>query len=219
LVAEKIRCSAWVAGGDAAAPRDTEATDRRSRRFPGQLDQTRTVAAVRTVEGHAAKHYFQRLAERIGAIGWSLERGGTTIPDPWRSWDGTRTSELSGKNRRAVHPVNSLLNFGYAAAAAQLTRALVVEGFDVYAGYLHADSDYRAGLAWDAMELVRHRVDAAIVDWLRGRTWRRSDFVVADDGGVFLGKAIRPAAVERMVLDEANVRDVLCWLRGAVEST
>lgn len=51
-------------------------------------------------------------------LGW-LGTGRHPIPDDWR-YVGSRAWPLSGTNRKATHPVNAMLNFGYALLEARI---------------------------------------------------------------------------------------------------
>jgi len=89
------------------------------------------------IEGLAGYFYFR--AWRSCQLKWK----GTdchAIPDEWRRI-GFRTSKVGNKrhrNYRATHPVNSILNYGYAVLENQIRMQIVARGFDPTIGYASA---------------------------------------------------------------------------------
>jgi CRISPR-associated endonuclease Cas1 len=80
--------------------------------------------------------------------------------------------------RWARTPCNAALNYGYAITLANCTRALVGLGLDPSFGFLHhADAPGRLSLSYDAIELMRPRVDACVFRFLKSRPFDRKEFV------------------------------------------
>ena len=96
--------------------------------------------------------------------------------------------------------------------AARLERALSIKGLDPHAGFLHVDSDYRASLAWDCVELLRAAIDRTVFAWAAEQRFRRGDLEVDADGVVWLGAGLIAAAVRKCWLDEKMLDAVVVWL-------
>lgn len=100
---------------------------------------------ILTLEGHAAKAYWEAASELL-------------IPDI--DWHGRET-------RGAQDLVNSALNYGYGILYCQAERAVVMAGLDPYAGFLHADRSGKPSLVLDIVEEFRQMaVDKAIFGML-----------------------------------------------------
>ena len=103
------------------------------------------------------------------------------VPDHWRRFS-CRRSPLSRAQRRAVDPINALLNCLYLMAEVECRIALIARGLDPGLGLFHADEPRRQSLALDVLEPVRPHVDAYVLDLLRKRTFSGKDFVELRDG-------------------------------------
>ena len=57
--------------------------------------------------------------------------------------------------RNAVDPGNAILNYAYAVALGNSTRALIALGLDPTFGFLHADKSGRLSLSYDVIEVLR----------------------------------------------------------------
>ena len=93
-----------------------------------------------------------------------------------------RQNLLKRSNRHAHHPVNALLNYGYALLESQVRIAIAEVGLDPTIGYLHV---YRAGrnsFVYDLMESYRPRVDREVLDLVRSQTFLPRDFVIDKRG-------------------------------------
>ena len=117
------------------------------------------------------------------------------------------------KNRNATHPVNAMLNYGYAVAVGQLKIQALAEGYDPTIGIMH--HDYRDGpaCALDLVEPVRPMVDRAVLKLALSNEMHPGDFTIRGDGAcrlnpqmarriVQLGmNAIPPGALVHLSLD------------------
>ncbi|MHA1616428.1 MAG: CRISPR-associated endonuclease Cas1 [Candidatus Njordarchaeales archaeon] len=84
--------------------------------------------------------------------------------------------------RGAMDPVNSLLNLGYAILFRRVFKAVLINGLDPYAGFLHADRSGRASLVLDLMEEFRQQVVDRVVLRLFTKKMIRYDECVNDEG-------------------------------------
>jgi CRISPR-associated endonuclease Cas1 len=98
--------------------------------------------------------------------------------------------------RWARTPCNAALNYGYAVALGNCTRALVGLGLDPSFGFLHhADSPGRLSLSYDVIELLRPRVDACVFRFLKGRPFDRKEFVETSSQVLLAPKTARELAL------------------------
>ena len=130
------------------------------------------------IEGRAAAFYFD--AWRGTPIKWNLSRK-ALIPDDWHNIGGRRSS-LRKSNGGARHPINAMLNYGYAVLHAYLKLKLISEGFDPKIGLAHATEKYRDALVLDHMEPLRPVVDQAILRLVLGSTLKAGDFTITREG-------------------------------------
>jgi CRISPR-associated protein Cas1 len=138
-----------------------------------------TVSEVRTLEANCAAAYFRSW------VGMPIRWRGTSrrpIPDNWRSI-GVRSSpyHLAG-NRNAAHPVNAILNYGYAALESEIRIRVISEGYDPTIGIMHEGSDGSSKFIFDLMEPERPRVDRAVLDFFKGHVFDPADFIIRTDG-------------------------------------
>ena len=139
------------------------------------------IAALRGIEGRASAAYFATW--RGLPLAWKAV-GRAPIPDLWRTI-GSRSAVRFGKiakNERATHPLNAMLNYGYAVLQTRLQIEAVAAGYDPTIGIMH--QGYRAAHAYifDIMEPERPNVDAAVLKFALAETFTGADFVIGDDG-------------------------------------
>ena len=135
------------------------------------VSMARNHAELLMTEALAAKVYWAahvgfrpRLTDRCPAAWFvfrgRLEKRGTQLVPRW-----------------AKSPVNAALNYGYAVALGNCTRALVGLGLDPAFGFLHhGDVVGRLSLSYDVIELIRPRVDRAVFQFLTSRAFDRKEF-------------------------------------------
>jgi len=139
------------------------------------------MGTIHKIEGGCACAYFT--AWQAVQLRWTgLTR--RPIPDAWREFT-QRSSVLTGLkpgNWKASHPLNAMLNYGYAVKAAQLQVQALADGYDPAFGIMHnADRSYDA-FAYDLIEPERPTVDAAILAFVAKRSFAAADFVIRKDG-------------------------------------
>lgn len=173
-------------------------------------DSASSVDEVRTIEANAAGRYWS---------GWNLTTWwkDREVPPHWRSFD-QRVSHLSTSGRYATHPVNAMLNYGYAVLAGMLERAIVSRGLDPAMGHLHAPKDGRPSLVYDLMEPLRPQVDTQLLSWVQDEQWHKSDFVVDRTGVVRLHPELARVVVQKASVTEEAVGAVLDWYVGQLRA-
>lgn len=124
-----------------------------------RVDHVADLAALRGVEGTAARAYFGLFAR----------------------WN---TSDLpfGGREKRATDdPANALLNLGYTLLTRELEGLLEAAGLDPTVGFYHTPEDDRPSLACDWVEEFRHPVvDRLVLTLLNKRMISPADF---EEGG------------------------------------
>ena len=137
-----------------------------------------TIDELRLLEAWAAISYFA--AWRAIELRWK----GTArkpIPPEWRRI-GMRQEVLRRRNRNAHHPVNALLNYGYAVLESQVRIAIAEAGLDPSIGYLHVCQAGRDSLVYDLMEPYRPQVDREVLALVRSQAFTPRDFVIDSNG-------------------------------------
>lgn len=127
---------------------------------------------VRYVEARAAFAYWQALA--AAPLRFPIKEH-AKIPDHWGTL-GDRRSPLTESGRRGVTPLNAMLNYCYAIAAAEARIACIASGCDPGLGILHMDRQGRDSLVFDILEPVRPVIDAYVFQLARDHTFSRADF-------------------------------------------
>jgi CRISP-associated protein Cas1 len=140
----------------------------------------KTIDGFLGIEGRVASHYFR--CWNSFPLKWK-NAGKHTIPEDWRRI-GSRKSAFKkkGSNKRAVHPVNAMLNYGYAILESQVKERVIAEGFDPTIGYLHADQPGRPALVLDLMEPVRPSVDLNVLRFAERQRFSPADFAIQSSG-------------------------------------
>ncbi|MEP7352780.1 MAG: CRISPR-associated endonuclease Cas1, partial [Acidobacteriota bacterium] len=141
--------------------------------FRDELPAARDVDEVRQIEARAAAAYWLGWRK----VGMQFPKVDLLkIPEHWKNF-GSRKSPLSGFSpRRAVNPINAILNYCYAILEAETRLAIATMGLDPGMGFLHLDYELRDSLACDLMEVVRPDVDALLFDWLSSKPFKRDWF-------------------------------------------
>ena len=150
---------------------------------------------LRALEANCAASYFRSW------VGIPIKWSGTSrrpIPDNWHSI-GQRSSpyHLAG-NRNAAHPVNSILNYAYAALESEIRIKAIAEGYDPTIGIMHEGSDGSSKFVFDLMEPERPKVDRAVLDFVKGHVFDPADFVIRTDGVCRLNPEMARMVVARV---------------------
>jgi CRISP-associated protein Cas1 len=137
-----------------------------------------TVDALRGIEGRVAQAYFT--AWRSMPLRWK-GLGRKPIPEEWHRI-GPRVPPNSKRNRGATHPVNAMLNYGYAVLESQAQMAVIAAGLDPTIGFMHAQHPGRLALVLDLMEPMRPVVDRVVLGFFQSQAVSPTDFILRDDG-------------------------------------
>ena len=119
------------------------------------------------------------------------------IPKEWSSYLG-RTSIANGtkpKNVNASHPLNAMLNYAYAVRQAQLQIDVIANGYDPTIGIMHHGRRGLPAYVFDVIEPERPRVDAAVLKFVRERSFSAADFPIWGDGVCRLSPQLARALV------------------------
>lgn len=130
-------------------------------------------------EGKAAAAYWR--AWTAIKMNWRTSKR-NPIPDAWREYRSRSSVNTGNKmqNRNADHPINAMLNYGYAALATKMKIQAIADGFDPMVGVFHDQrhdkKDNTASFALDLMEPHRPVVDRGILKLIREETFSGADF-------------------------------------------
>jgi len=142
------------------------------------LNRADTMTALRYAESRAAVAYWTAWRDiEVRFVGKDRER----VPKHWCTV-GARQSLLTDASRKAITPVNALLNYLYAVLESEAHLAAVAVGCDPEIGILHSDKAGRSSFACDLMEPVRPHVDAFVLHLLESRSFLKSDFFETREG-------------------------------------
>lgn len=134
------------------------------------------------IEGPCAVSYFA--VWRGLKLNWK-KKPRDLIPPAWLEFD-SRSSALSGKkpkNWKASHPINAMLNYGYAMLEADMRIKCIAQGYDPRIGIAHRPSkDTKDPFLFDVMEPFRPAVDRAVLEFALSETFSPKDFVLRSDG-------------------------------------
>ena len=167
------------------------------------VEATSTLDALRMIEARAARVYWDAWAS---GIWWKDQE----VPPQWRTFE-QRQSVFSGSGRHATHPVNAMLNYGYAVLAGQIERAIVSRGLDPAKGHLHVEKPARPSLVYDLIEALRPRMDGKLLGWIVSEQWQVSDFSVDRSGVVRLHPQLGRVVVQKSALPDNDIAGVVDW--------
>ena len=121
--------------------------------------------------------------------------------------------QTSGSNAR--HPINAMLNYGYAMLISQVHEAIVVAGFDPSIGIAHKRHTNPIPLVYDLMEPLRPVVDRKVLEFALSQTFAPSDFTINRMGGCRLNPQMAKVVASELVniSDKAAVTDFLKLIR------
>ena len=144
-----------------------------------KLGKSFSASALLGIEGIAAASYFR------GWHGTPLKWTGLNkrpIPKHWLEI-GPRAMGWRKHGDNARHPINSMLNYGYAMLVSQLRAEVLAAGFDPSLAFVHGSSRHQMPLVYDLMEPLRPAVDERILRFALSTTFSPGDFTINRVGG------------------------------------
>lgn len=80
------------------------------------------------------------------------------------------------RTKRPTDLLNSMLNYGYAILASEITKSILLNGLDPYCGLLHYDMDMRTSLTFDLIEPFRQQiVDKTVISLINRKQVKTED--------------------------------------------
>lgn len=85
---------------------------------------------------------------------------GTASNEYWKGVKHFIPKEIGFESRtkRPTDLMNSMLNYGYAILASEITKSILLNGLDPYCGFLHFDMSGRTSLTFDLIEPFRQQI-------------------------------------------------------------
>ncbi len=145
------------------------------KRAPASVDE------LRGVEARAASAYFS--AWQDVPLSWKASPR-RPIPAEWHRI-GPRSSMRAGKkskNRNATHPVNAMLNYGYAVATGNTKLKALADGYDPTIGIMHHGYRESPAFVLDLVEPVRPLVERAVLGLALSMELHPTDFTIRESG-------------------------------------
>ena len=143
--------------------------------------QVRSVMDIHMAEARAAGAYFK--AWKGMPLRWKGLKQ-RPVPERWLTAETRRSYSLRirSTNRNASHPVNAMLNYGYAVLHSQVQAGLVADGYDPARGVMHESRLDSRAFVLDMIEPGRPAVDAAVLKFVAANALSASDFAIRSDG-------------------------------------
>ena len=182
---------------------DQPNTDAAVKQIRCEIDKIRKLpnsAKYRTIlglEGLAAAAYFK--AWHQTPLKWRGFKQ-RPIPSHWMEI-GSRNMNWKKDGANARHPVNAMLNYGYAILISQVAIELAAKGFDLSLGIAHSGRRNPKALVYDFMEPLRPAVDRQILQFAIAHTFVPSDFTINKWGGCRLN----PQMAKALVVNVSNL--------------
>jgi CRISPR-associated protein Cas1 len=115
----------------------------------------------------------------------------------------------------ARHPVNAMLNYGYATLVSELRGELVAQGIDPTIGMSHGTYRNNVPLVYDLMEPLRPVVDGAVLKFALERTFAPADFTINSIGACRINPQLA-AAIAREAAPIGGAGDIVSRYLGAI---
>jgi CRISPR-associated protein Cas1 len=130
-------------------------------------------------EGMAAWTYYQTWHEL--PLKWAgLSK--RPVPASWLKI-GARSMSWQRESNNARHPVNAMLNYGYAMLISMVRTEIVAAGLDPSIGIAHRRAGNPIPLVYDLMEPLRPVVDRKVLEFALSNTFTPGDFTITSKGG------------------------------------
>jgi CRISPR-associated protein Cas1 len=146
------------------------------------------------LEGAAAAEYFR--AWHRTPLNWNnLSR--KPVPPNWLEIGPRQMAWLkSGSNAR--HPINAMLNYGYAMLISQVHKTIVAAGLDPTIGIAHRRHTNPIPLVYDLMEPLRPVVDRKVLEFALSSTFTPGDFSITQIGGCRLNPQLAKSVAKHV---------------------
>lgn len=83
---------------------------------------------------------------------------------------------FTSRTKKPTDLLNSMLNYGYAILASEITKSILLNGLDPYCGLLHYDMDMRTSLTFDLIEPFRQQiVDKTVISLINRKQVKTDD--------------------------------------------
>lgn len=175
------------------------------------IETAKAIGDLLTLEATAALSYFKLWQEL--PLSWS-SKSESRIPTDWFGVE-QRQSRVSGENRNASHPVNAILNYGYAVLESQVRIASAMLGLDTSVSYLHAMKHGRPSLIFDLIEPLRPKLDRRLIEFIRSNTFTKDDFTISMQGICQLNRQLARRIVSAS-LPDSEVQESATGFRDQV---
>ena len=103
---------------------------------------------------------------------------GKASNDYWRCVKYFIPKEIgfTSRTKKPTDLLNSMLNYGYAILASEITKSILLNGLDPYCGLLHYDMDMRTSLTFDLIEPFRQQiVDKTVISLINRKQVKTDD--------------------------------------------
>ena len=161
---------------------------------------------------------YGRILGFEGMAAWAYYRAWHDLPLKWAglwkwpipvTWAkiGTRSMAWQRESNNARHPINSMLNYGYALLNSAVRSEIVSAGFDPSIGIAHRREGNPVPLVYDLMEPLRPIVDKAVLQFALSRTFKPGDFTINKKGACRLNPQLAKALCQ--LLAPMPVDDVI----------
>ncbi|WP_407380293.1 CRISPR-associated endonuclease Cas1 [Methanobrevibacter sp.] len=103
---------------------------------------------------------------------------GKSSNDYWNSVKYFIPKELGfdARTKKPTDLLNSMLNYGYAILASEITKSILLNGLDPYCGFLHYDMTNRTSLTFDLIEPFRQQiVDKSVISLINRKQVKIDD--------------------------------------------
>jgi CRISPR-associated protein Cas1 len=146
------------------------------------------------LEGAAAAIYY-RLWHDL-PVNWS-RLSKRPIPPDWLKV-GARQMIWQRAANNARHPINAMLNYGYAVLISHVQTAIISAGFDPTIGIAHKRHKNPLPLVYDLMEPLRPVVDRAVLEFSCSQTFKPGDFTINKYGGCRLNPQLAKVVAKQL---------------------
>jgi len=184
--------------------------------FIEQVHAAHSVRDVMVQEAQAARMVWRKPALEPPAIVW--RSGSPRVPPMWKLPYSTRKRASGPSPRRAVHPVNSLLNVAFSVTAGRLAAYLAARGVAPSIGFLHSDKPGRWSLVYDVIEPLRPLIEGRVFGLIGRHQFGSNDFIRANDGSIRLADNLSRVIIAETALSGRILDGAVDWIVGLIRT-